>query len=218
MFKHSKYFMGLLFRAFLKNVSGQTVLNVSIEGTVHKKDGTSERFDPECISPNLDFSPLPAVLPKDSGHEVAYVFDGVTLANLDSVEFTLQRARRLTTKDGSHVSGFISKDEGCFRDYLATIELTGVAVRKKLAELLEYGCGFVIEKPAEASPMNKKAFVVGAKKAFGIQVELMDAEYSLLGIEPPSHPFSSGWVLDAALVHDGVLAPGQEIGVSKESK
>jgi hypothetical protein len=64
MFKHSKYFMGLLFRAFLKNVSGQTLLNVSIEGTVHKKDGTSERFDPECISLILIFLPCPPFFQK----------------------------------------------------------------------------------------------------------------------------------------------------------
>ncbi len=89
-------------------------------------------------------------------HEVTYPFyQSFTPADFESVEFRLEAAQRLRVKDGFRFSGLIAKDEGCFDDYLATRSLTGVALRKKLVELVEFACAIVVEKPQEVFVLDQ---------------------------------------------------------------
>ena len=212
MFRYSDYFKEDIpeFRGIIRNVSKEKLLNVSIVGRVHKKDGTVLTFKPSSVSGKA-LSGLPSSLPEDFVHDAAYAFSQpwpFKPADFDSVEFILETAQRLTTKPGFHFTGFIAKDEGCFSDYLATKSLTGVALRKALVELVEYGCGFVVEKPQQAwiVEKTKKGFGVGAKKAVGVEVALPDTEYLVLGLDPPSRAFDSGWVLFSALTPGPVVS------------
>lgn len=136
--------------------------------------------------------------------------------DFDSVEFTLEKAERLTTNNGFHFRGFVAKDEGCLNDYLATKSMAGVALRKKLAELLEYECGFVVEKAQEAHILEetKKSFALGKDRFSAVQIILWD-EGVRLGLDPPPHFSDSGWVLASDLVPGKVLIT-EQIGVTEE--
>lgn len=209
MFRYSEYFKEDIpdFQGTVKKVSDDRLFGVSICGIVHRKDGGTVKFD--------------LAIEDDSKrgwtHKAIYPFRRpwpFQPADFDSVEFMLDRAQRLTTEEGLHVAGFIAKDEGCLKDYLATESLAGVTLRKKLAELLEYGCGFVADPPLAAtiSEGSKKTFGVGAKKVAVIKVFLLD-EGSALGRERSRHAFEFGWVPVAALTPGPVLTR-EEIGVT----
>lgn len=198
--------------------SGERLLAVSITGIVHKKDGSSVTFKLDSVCGDAI---APCEFQKNFTHEATYPFPQpwpFKPADFESLEFSLDKAQRLTTEDGFHVSGFIAKDEGCFSDYLATKALTGVALRKKLVELVEYGCGFVIEQPQQAEPLpkTKKSFGVGAKKVAAVMVVLHDEKlalgYGLSQLSP--HFLETGWVIASALVPGPVLTT-REIGVTR---
>jgi hypothetical protein len=217
MFQHSDYFKEDIphFQGTVKNTSGERLLGVSIAGIVHKKDGTVVKFGLGSICGGAALCDLP----KGFTHEAMYLFSQpwpLKPADFDSLEFTLERAKRLITEDGFHFSGIISKDQGCFSDYLATKTLTGVLLRKKLLELVEYGCGFVVEAPQEALVLeySKAAFGVGTKRVAAVEVDLLGLVDVLMGNKPPSFPFSTGWVPRSTLVPSPVLRAA-EIGVSK---
>jgi hypothetical protein len=209
MFRYSDYFGKEIpdFKAALKNVSGGRLLRVSITGIVHKKDGSLVKFN------------LGGDFQEDSIHDATYMFGQPTKfwpEDLDSVEFTLEKAERLTTKDGFHFKGFVAKDEGCLNDYLATKSLAGVALRKRLAELLEYECGFVVENAQEAHVLEetKKSFTLGKNKFSAVQIILWD-EGIRLGLDPSPHFSDSGWVLLSTLVPGKVLIT-EQIGMTEE--
>jgi hypothetical protein len=218
MFRFSNYFKETIpvFQATVKNVSGEKLLGVSIVGTVHKKDGTVVEFRP-YICDTLIFCDFP----KSFSHETTYPFGQpwpLYPADFVSVEFALQSAKRLTTKDGFRFSGFVSKDEGCLADYLATTSLTGVLLRKKLTELVEYGCGFVVDSPQGVLVLDgsKKTFGVGAKKVAAVHVIVLD-EAILLGQGRSPHALEDGWVLASGVVRGPVLEV-EELGVKSPSE
>lgn len=218
MFRYSDYFKEDIpdFHGTVKNISGEKLLRVSITGTVHKKDGSVVKFN---LDSACGASVAPCDFQKDFVHEATYLFPQpwpFKPGDFDSIEFILEKAQRLNTKDGFHFSGFVAKDEGCFNDYLATTSLTGLALRKKLVELVEYGCGFIVEKSQAANILENttKTFRVGTKKLSGVKIYLSD-EGILLGLEPSPHFSDSGWVLLSALEPGPVLI-AEEIGLKKE--
>ena len=213
VFRHSDYFKEDIpaFQGIVKNVSGEKLLGVSVAGIVHKKDGTVIKFRLDSVCETV----APCDFPKGFTHEVTYPFPQpwpFKPADFDSLEFTLEKAQRLTTEDGFHFSGFISKDEGCFNDYLATKSLTGVILRKRLVELVEYGCGFALETPQAVGVLDKtkKTFGTGAKKVAAVQVYILD-EGVFLGHERSPHFLDTGWVPVSALIPGPVLTT-EEIG------
>lgn len=226
MFRYSDYFKEdtPAFQGTVTNITDEKLFGVSIVGNVHKKDGTGVKFklDSVCeryvegLSRPITLSPCD--FPKGFTHKATQPFMRpwpFTPGDFDSVDFTLESAQRLTTEDGFHVSGFVAKDEGCFNDYLATKSLTGVILRKKLVELIEYGCGFVLENPqaADIFDKTKKLFGVGTKKVAAVQVMLLD-EGIFLGHERSAHFGDTGWVLVSSLAPGPVLKR-EEIGVVK---
>ena len=217
MFRHSDYFKEDIpvFQGIVVNVSGARLLGVTVAGTVHKKDGTVVKFNLDGVCKSLP----PCEFPKDFTHDAMYLFSQpwpVKPPEFDSVEFTLDTAQRLITEDGFHFAGFIARDEGCFNDYLTTQSLTGLILRKKLVELVEYGCGFIVEKPEAVFVGPKKTLGVGAKKVAAVLVDLgVYRENVLMGLKQQPYWFEAGWVQASALIPGPVLTT-EEIGVLKK--
>jgi hypothetical protein len=57
----------------------------------------------------------------------------------------------------------ILRDEACFRDYLSATHLSGLALRKKIAELIFFGCGFIVEDQV-VGVVTTKAVGTGAAR------------------------------------------------------
>ena len=226
LFRYSDYFKKEIadFQGTIKNLSGESLLRVSITGIVHKKDGSVVEFTPDVCRSPPSLPPRPLYdCDENSIYDSRCPFgqpSPFTSAEFESLNFRLDSAERIRRTDGFHVSGFIAKDEGCFSDYLATRSLTGVALRKKLVELVEYGCGFVLDRPLQAKPVEftKKAFGTGPKKVVAILVSLFD-ERLLVGNPKDPSPYSTefGWVLVSALDPGPVLTT-EQIGVGVAEK
>jgi hypothetical protein len=216
MFRYSDYFKKDIpdFRGTIKNVSGRILLRVSITGIVHMKDGSAVRF---TVGGACDKGAPPCDLGEDFVHEAQTMFGQPSKfyqEDFESVEFTLE-AKQLKTEAGFHFAGFVAKDEGCFNDYLATKSLKGIALRKKLAELLGYGCGFVVEMPLQAHILDeKKTFTIGQKKFTGVHIFLTDIGIQL-GLDSPSHHNDFGWVLIDAL-EPGTVLTLEDIGTTRD--
>jgi hypothetical protein len=215
MFRYSDYFKRDIpdFRGTVKNVSGRILLRVSITGVVHKKDGSVVKF---TVANACDKGIAPCDLRADFTGDAQTMFGQPSKfypEDFESVEFTLE-AKQLKTEQCFHFVGFVAKDEGCLNDYLATKSLTGIALRKRLAELIEYECGFVVEKPLRAHILGEeKTFTIEHTTFTGVHVFLTDLGVQL-GLKPPSHP-SSGWVLMDAL-ELGTALTLEDIGMTKD--
>ena len=218
MFRDSSYFNGVVFRTMLKNELNEPLSGAKIVGGIQKKDGQIITFVPQPITDDLKLKPFPRVFAGDFNQQIAYVFpSGTNPSDFRKIEFFLTDGRLFTTKPGFHVSGFIAKDEGCFKDYLETQKLAGLALRKRLAELLEYGCGFVVERPEAVAVALRKTFVLSPQsKVAGANVMLTEEEAIALDLDIPSRPFRTGWVPASALEAGGVLTLGDEIGIRKD--
>ncbi len=216
MFRYSNYFKEDIpvFQATVANVAGEKLLGVSVAGTVRKKDGSIVKFSLDSICKDRSCD-----LEKDSVHNATFPFLQpwpFSQADIQSVEFSLAAAKHLRTIEGFHVSGFIAKDEGCLSDYIDTKSLAGLALRKKLVELVEFGCGFIVDKPISAIllPSTKKTVGTGTKKSTVIQVFLRD-EGVFVGLDPSPHSLKDGWIATSALVPGKVLTTEDLVVVGK---
>jgi hypothetical protein len=213
MFRYSDYFKESIpvFQGTVKNASSENLFGVSVAGFVRKKDGTVIRFKPYICGTSTSCDTL-----KTFVHETTYPFGQpwpFRPAEFDSVEFVLESAQRVTTKDGFHASGFVAKDEGCLNDYLGTRSLTGVNLRKKLVDLVEYGCGFFLEHPEAAGVLSgkKKMFGTGAKRVAAVEIIIVGEEI-LPGQRSGPHVSEYGWIQESALSPGRVLIL-EQIGV-----
>jgi hypothetical protein len=235
MVRYSEYFKTEIptFQAIVQNISGEKLFNVVIVGLLHMKDRSIVKFRLDArndLPKNFTYEANGASFKLDGSDSVDAGYVPVNAmappwplkpADFDSVEFYLGSAQRYTTHDGLRVSGFIAKDEGCFTDYLATKSLTGVTLRKKLVELIQYGCGFVIEEPQMAIILanSQKAFGVGNKRVTAVRVMLSDEGQFLLGVDAERHTAAAhwgetGWILSNVPVR-GHLLGTEDIGISK---
>lgn len=183
---------------------------MSITGIVHKKDGSVVKFTVAAC----DKGNPPCDLREDYIHDSQTMFGQPSKfypEDVERVEFTLGQVKG---QPGFHFAGFVAKDEGCFNDYFTTKSLTGIELRKKLAELLEYKCGFAIETPLEAHFLEEpKTFTLNKKKFIGVYVSLTYFGV-LFGLDAPPHHNDSGWVLLDDL-EPGIVLTLEDIGTTK---
>jgi hypothetical protein len=203
--RYSTYFKEDIpeFTGFMRNVSGADLLQAAIVGSLEKTDGTVIRFP---VFPERD-------IPKDLAGPVGYAFSRpwpFSAGEIKSVRFVLERAQRNISRDGFHAKvTFIAKDEGCLKDYLAARSLEGIALRKAIKELIEYGCGFIPELPLGLEILRRKTIEKDATKIAVALVSLRD-ERALL---PPGSIPAAGWVPIDELISGEILAT-EEIGTA----
>jgi hypothetical protein len=215
--RYSDYFKEEIpiFRGMVHNVSGSRLLTLSVVGSIHTKNGNAFEFTLDSICK----SSLACDLDKDAVVEATYSFSQpwkFMPPDIESVELVLKKGQRLVGKEGYHVSGFIAKDQGCLNDYVSATTLSGLALRKKMAELLEFGCGFVVDKPLQALLTDNDIKILKSaskSKTTGLRVGLLD-ERIFLGIEPSPHNLESGWVAIGAL-EPGLVLCTESIGIEE---
>ena len=222
LFRYSDYYKTDIpaFEGTIQNISGLPLHLYEVSAYVHKKDGSVAVFS-VCGGPGAYCQG--GTLPINASKEVRYGFVEpwpFTKDNFESVEFEISSGYRpATEKDGYEVEGFLAKDEGCFKDYVSALSLEGIELRKKMSELLGYGCGSVIEKTTAAVALEKKVFVVGKKRVTGLSVLLCD-EQEILGFEPSLSPKMerTGWVSTNAIVGTRKVIKAVDLKGSKSTE
>lgn len=215
--RYSDYFKEEIpiFRGIARNVSGSRLLTLSVVGLIHTKNGNVFNFTLDSICKGS----FGCDLEKDASVETTYSFSQpwqFMPPDIESVELVLKKGQRLVGKDGYHISGFIAKDEGCLKDYLGAISLGGIALRKRLAELIQYDCGFVVEGSMQAivQKETKKVLTIDARtKVDIVRIGLFD-EKLYLALQPSEHNLEIGWVAVKALESGLILTP-ENIAVEK---
>ena len=70
------------------------------------------------------------------------------LADISKIQIVAMSGTTLEFESRESFAGFMAKDPGCMKDLLKAKRQEGLAERKALAELLQYGCIKAIEGPA----------------------------------------------------------------------
>lgn len=212
LFRYSDYFKMQIpeFVALMTNLTKEDLLDPVLLGIIHKQDGSQVKFP---AYPAQD-------IPKDlTQAKVGYSFlkpwPFSASNEVVSIEFRLETARRRILVDGFHFSGFSATDEGCLKDYLAARTLQGVALRKRLAELVSYNCGVVIDPPMAAThkDVEKKTLQVAGKRVQVAHALFWDEAAFVRGTDHRTPEV--GWVVLDEMKPERVLTT-EDIGVGTE--
>ena len=129
------------------------------------------------------------------------VFKYVTVMVLGAALLTAQSRRPtkpFTPPEDYYTSQpVVAKDEGCAKDYLKALTLSGLEQRKMLADLISYQCVEVMQFRYRALILEGKTLDVGSQHFPMVRVNLA----TNLGVVPIGPAVvKTGWMLNSALV------------------
>jgi len=190
------------FRAQVRNISDAPLALITLEVSIRTPNGNTYSFE----VPNVCYR-----FPCENGstHEAWRAFLSpypYTADGISSVDIAIKSGVRLVRGRGLTATGLFANDPGCLKDYRAARLMTGVALRKKLAEIAEYGCGVFLDKPTHVT-LDGKITEAGAPVSF------VDDGF-VLGFGPSTLAFRRGWVVPSLLANSEVLLQ-EDIGLQQ---
>ena len=210
LLRYSDYFKTQIpeFTAVMTNIAGEDIINPVLTGTIHLRGGAMVRF------PVYPTQVIPKTLAQGRvGYSFLKPWSFSKESDISGVEFRLEEAQHFAAMDGFRISGFIAKDEGCLKDYFAARSLDGIALRKKLAELVQYGCGAFADPPmTTGAAIRKRALLIGSKRIAIVAALFEDEGSQIPGAEHRDNRI--GLALFDELRPSKILTT-EEIGVGK---
>lgn len=205
------------FAAKVTNVSGLPLNNVEIEVRAILTNGTSFTFTPVDITGPLGDIDAKFNLKDKASVKIQAAFEKPWPFRPDSmseVEISAKWSMAWTEK-GMRFDGFLAKDKPCLRDYVqATLE-GGLAGRKKIAELLTYGCGEAISSKPQASIEKAESILVNGKKDEALLLFLSDDLAELKSSSSTVMIPKIGWGVRSALTPADILTWKSGYGLAR---
>jgi len=110
---------------------------------------------------------------------------------------------------GTTLDPVIAKDEGCARDLVKAIRTGGLDGRKRMVELVQFGCTDVLDGEWSVSPEREPTVlldgvivrkVILMRDATDIIARDLDGKAEADRADRAKNPFREGWVLDSTIV------------------
>lgn len=194
----------LVFDTVVVNSSDFTLLNARFYAVVSTRNGTSFPVEIRCGQDCPRWFGVGASFKASRKFLSPWPFkpEEVTQSTIQATD-----GLKVIEKSGERFSGFIAKDIPCFKDYAQTKLLAGLMLRKKVSELLEYGCISAVETPLEVTvKLGADIVIIGTSKVKIVHILLSDDRYrvGLTETQSSSH-LADGWVSADSLTRDTIF-------------